>query len=127
MDFKVPVGTEVVSPRAGTVVRTNWNFTYNGNAVEVRFNDGTLARFLHLSDTRVQPGQTLAAGAVVGLSGNTGRSTAPHLHYELEKGGKTLDPAHYHGTRRRALTASDKARFDAERERLDAILGAGGV
>lgn len=127
MDFKVPVGTEVVSPRAGTVVRTNWNFTYNGNAVEVRYNDGTLARFLHLSDTRVKPGQALAAGAVVGLSGNTGRSTAPHLHYELEQGGRTVDPAKYHGTRRRALSAADKARFVAERERLDAFFGAGGV
>ncbi len=127
MDFKTPVGTEVVTPRAATVVRTNWNFTYNGNAVEVRFADGTLARFLHLSETSVQPGQSLAAGAVVGLSGNTGRSTAPHLHYELEKGGKTVDPAQVHGTRRRSLSDADRARFDAERARFEAALAAEGV
>jgi len=127
MDFKAPVGTPVVTPRAGTVVRTNWNHAYNGNAVEVRWADGTLARFLHLSETSVQPGQSLAAGAVIGQSGNTGRSTAPHLHYELEKAGKTLDPAKVHGTRRRALPTSDRARFAAEVERLQSLLGAGGA
>lgn len=127
MDFKTPVGTPVVTPRGGTVVRTDWNFTYNGNAVEVRWADGTLARFLHLSDTRVEPGQSLAAGAVIGLSGNTGRSTAPHLHYELEKGGKTLDPAKVHGTSRRVLPAAERAAFDQERERLDAVLATEGA
>ncbi|TVQ94037.1 MAG: M23 family metallopeptidase [Deltaproteobacteria bacterium] len=127
MDFKVPVGAPVVTPRAGKVVRTNWNFTYNGNAVEVRWADGTLARFLHLSETLVQPGQSLAAGEVVGKSGNTGRSTAPHLHYELEKGGKVLDPAKVHGTLRRSLPPADLERFAQERVALDALLLTDGV
>ncbi len=124
MDFKVPVGTEVVSPRAGTVVRTDWNWRYNGNCVEVRYTDGTLARFLHLSDTRVAPGQRLAAGDVVGLSGNTGRSTAPHLHYELERDGRVVDPVRYHGTVRRKLPDADRAAFERERARLDRELAA---
>jgi len=122
MDFKVPVGTDVVSPMAGTVVRADWNFTYNGNCVEVRYADGTLARFLHLSRTDVGAGQKVAAGQTIGLSGNTGRSTAPHLHYELEKAGRVVDPVDYHGIVRRSLPEADRVAFEAEKARLDALL-----
>jgi murein DD-endopeptidase len=112
MDFKVPTGTDVVNPKSGKVLRTNWNIRYNGNCVEVKYDDGTLARFLHLSRTDVSAGDTVGKGTRLGLSGNTGRSTAPHLHYELEKGGKVLDPIDYHGTVRRALSDGDMSRFD---------------
>jgi len=122
MDFKVPVGTDVISPKASTVVRADWNLAYNGNCVEVRYSDGTLARFLHLSDTKVRAGQQLAAGAVVGLSGNTGRSTAPHLHYELEKAGRVVDPVNYHGVTRRHLSDAQLSAFEAEVARLKATL-----
>jgi murein DD-endopeptidase MepM/ murein hydrolase activator NlpD len=122
MDFKTPVGTDVISPKAGTVVRTDWNLTYNGKCAEVRFSDGTLARFLHLSRTDVRSGQRLAAGEVIGLSGSTGRSTAPHLHYELERKGKVVDPVDYHGVMQRALPAVDLAAFNAEKDRLQAML-----
>lgn len=122
MDFKTPVGTDVVTPRAGTVVRTDWNVAYNGNCAEVRWGDGTLARFLHLSETAVKAGQRLPAGARIGASGNTGRSTAPHLHYELERSGRTLDPVEVHGTIRRTLPEADRARFEAEVVRLSALL-----
>mgnify|MGYP002822659627 CR=1 FL=1 len=124
MDFKVPVGEDVVTPRAGTVVRTDWNWSNNGNCVEVKWADGTLAKFLHLSETGVKPGQSLKAGARIGASGNTGHSTAPHLHYELEKGGRTLDPIDVHGTTRRSLPAADMARFAEEVARKDALLDA---
>jgi len=122
MDFKVPVGIEVLSPKSGTVVRTDWNWTYNGNCAEVRYDDGTLARFLHLSETTTKAGQRLAAGGVVGLSGNTGRSTAPHLHYELEKAGKVVDPVKYHGIEQRKLSASDMQAFEPIRDQLQAQL-----
>lgn len=122
MDFKVAVGTDIVSPRAGSVVRTDWNWKYNGNCVEVRYSDGTLARFLHLSETTVKPGQSVAKGTKLGESGNTGRSTAPHLHYELEQNGRVVDPIDYHGTHRRSLPEADVASFSGEVERLQAIL-----
>jgi len=122
MDFKVPVGTEVISPKAGTVVRADWNLAYNGNCVEVRYTDGTLARFLHLSDTRVRAGEKLTAGAVVGLSGNTGRSTAPHLHYELEKNGRVVDPVDYHGVTRRTLGDHQRPAFESAVSRLKATI-----
>lgn len=124
MDFKLPEGTPVMTPKAGTVTRADWNLKYNGNCVEVKFDDGTLARFLHLSDTQVKAGQRLAAGTPVGLTGNTGRSTAPHLHYELEKNGQVVDPVAYHGTIRRQLAPGDLATFEQEVARLDSELDA---
>jgi murein DD-endopeptidase MepM/ murein hydrolase activator NlpD len=122
MDFKTPVGTEIVSPKSATVVRTNWNTRFNGNSVELKFNDGTLARFLHLSETGVKAGQTVQAGQRIGASGNTGRSTAPHLHYELEKAGRVLDPVDYHGTTRRTLPVGDRNKFERKRIQLDGVL-----
>jgi murein DD-endopeptidase MepM/ murein hydrolase activator NlpD len=122
MDFKTPVGTPVYSPRAGKIVRTNWNLGPNGNCIEVRFSDGVMARFLHLSEVKVQPGDEVTAGSMLGLSGNTGRSTAPHLHYELDRGGKVLDPVEYHGVIRRKLTEADEPRFAQERDQLQKLL-----
>ena len=122
MDFKTPEGTDVISPLKGKVTRTNWNTTYNGNCVEIRYKDGTLARFLHLSETAVKPGQNVGVGKRIGASGNTGRSTAPHLHYELERNGGVVDPVQYHGLTRRSIPDADRAGFEAERERLDAML-----
>lgn len=122
MDFKAPEGTPVVSPRSGTVVRADWNHANNGNCVELRYDDGTTARFLHLSRTDVEQGERVLAAATIGLSGNTGRSTAPHLHYEVEKGGRVIDPRTYHGTERRVLPAHDLAVFQAAKAGLDALL-----
>lgn len=122
MDFKTPVGTPVYSPQAGKVTRVNWNRQYNGNCVEVRYTDGVVAKFLHLDDVLVSEGQTLAAGEQMALSGNTGRSTAPHLHYELAKRGRTLDPIDYHGTRRRQLSDSDREAMLAATAGLRQIL-----
>lgn len=119
MDFKVASGTEVVSPRSGVVTRANWNVANNGNCVEVQWSGGLIARFLHLSETSVKPGQKVAAGAVVGKSGNTGRSTAPHLHYEIKRSGRTVDPIDVHGTYRRDLPASDQEAFQAQVQRFD--------
>jgi murein DD-endopeptidase len=109
MDFKTPVGTEVRSPRAGVVTRVNWNWGANGNCVEVKFDDGVLAKFLHLRENKVKQGDRVAVGQVIALTGNTGHSTAPHLHYQLDRGDKTLDPLDYHGTVRRSLSGDQVA------------------
>jgi murein DD-endopeptidase len=116
MDFKAPVGSAVTAPFDGTITRINWNWKYNGNCVEMRRTDGSLIRFLHLSEvaegivagTKVKPGQRIAS------SGNTGRSSAPHLHYELKSsGGRTLDPIKVHGIMRRSVPAGSKTEFSA--------------
>jgi murein DD-endopeptidase len=124
MDFKTPVGTPVYTPRPGTIVRTNWNVANNGGCLEVQFRDGTLARYLHLSQVDVDAGQVVSAGARLARTGNSGRSTAPHLHYELERGGRTIDPVSYHGVTRRKLDRADLVRFEGERDRLDVLLAA---
>ena len=108
MDFKAPVGTNSVSPKSGVVTRVNFgNFKYNGNCVEVKFADGTLAKWLHMEKISVKEGQRVSAGTTIGLTGNTGRSTAPHLHYQLDKGKRNIDPVKYHGVYRRKLNTSN--------------------
>ncbi len=126
MDFKAPVGTEVLAPWDGTVARVNWNLRYNGNSIEVT-SKGRKLRYLHLSKVGegIKPGTKVKAGQVLGLSGNTGRSFAPHLHYEIVDGnGKTKDPLSIHDITRRSVPASSRAAFDAEVVRLRAALSA---
>lgn len=123
MDFKAPVGTPVLSTQPGTVTRVNWNWNSNGNCVEVKHTDGAVAKYLHLSEARVEVGQKVSAGDVIALTGNTGRSTAPHLHYQVEKGGKVIDPLDYHATVRRRVEGGTLQSLMAETARLDAILG----
>ncbi|HXC50010.1 MAG TPA: M23 family metallopeptidase [Candidatus Limnocylindrales bacterium] len=122
MDFKTPLGTEVHAPRAGTVTRTNWNWGANGNCVEVRYDDGVLAKFLHLSENKVTEGQRVSAGQVIALTGNTGHTTAPHLHYQLDRDTKTLDPLDYHGTVRRSLTADQIAALRRDVASFEAMI-----
>ncbi len=112
MDWKAPVGTPTYAPKSAKVTRVNFgNFRYNGNCVELKFSDGTLAKYLHLEKVSVKAGQTVKVGDTVGLVGNTGRSTAPHLHYQLNKGNRVLDPVQYHGTYRRKIQDKDVVSF----------------
>jgi murein DD-endopeptidase MepM/ murein hydrolase activator NlpD len=70
-------------------------------------------------------GDRFTAGTVMGRSGNSGRSFAPHLHYQLEtQDERVLDPYESHRTYRRSLAASHRANFEAEVRRLDGLLGA---
>lgn len=111
MDFKAAVGTPVYAHRAGTIHRVNWKRKGNGNCLEIRFGDGTVAKYLHLSAVNARPGQTVRPGQQVALTGNTGHSTAPHLHYQLERGHRIVDPLDYHGTFRRTLPAAEREAF----------------
>lgn len=122
MDFKAPVGAEVFSPANATVTRTNWNWSANGNCVELQFDDGHIAKLLHLSENKVEAGQRVTKGQVIALSGNTGRSTAPHLHYELHKGEQVVDPLDYHDLEQQQLTGATLEAFLAERARMAATL-----
>jgi len=123
MDFKAPEGTPVLATRSGTVSRTNWKQRANGRCIELVFSDGTKAKYLHLSKVDVRPGQTIAAGQAIGLSGNTGRTTAPHLHYELANGRRVIDPVDYHRVTKRSVSPGDMDAFQNDVARLDALLG----
>jgi murein DD-endopeptidase len=114
MDFKCAIGTPVEAPRAGVVTRVNWKRGGNGNCVELRYDDGTLAKFLHLDSVKVRPGARVRAGQVIAATGNTGRSTAPHLHYQLDRNARIIDPLDYHGVTRRRLAGAELASFKAQ-------------
>lgn len=119
MDYKTPIGTPVEAPRAAVVTRINWNQPANGNCVELRYQDGVIAKYLHLNESLVKEGQSVAAGTVIAKTGNTGHSTGAHLHYQLERGGRVVDPIEYHGTLRRQLQPDVMARFASETKSLE--------
>lgn len=125
MDFKAPVGTPITAPFDATVTRSNWRWKYNGNCLELRSARGTTARFLHLSGLAdgIVPGASVRKGQKVAFSGNTGRSSAPHLHYELaSSGGKTLDPLDFHDVTHSLLTGEAAAGFTRRKAELEGWL-----
>lgn len=94
LDFGAPVGTPVQATMDGRVVYAGWNDQGYGNLVIIE--NGPYRIYLaHLSEIPVQVGQQVRAGEVVGLSGNTGNSTGPHLHYEVRLNGKQINPAKF--------------------------------
>ncbi|MBQ0987886.1 transglycosylase family protein [Streptomyces sp. F63] len=97
VDFSVPTGTSVKSIGSGTVVSAGWAGAY-GNEVVVRHADGRFSQYAHLSSLSVSAGQTVQGGQQLGLSGSTGNSTGPHLHFEVRTGqgyGSDVDPLAY--------------------------------
>lgn len=91
LDFVAPVGTPIVTTAAGQVIQARENGAY-GKMVEVEHAEGFVTRYAHLQTIQVQVGQRLQAGEAVGLLGNTGRSTGPHLHYEVLFRGQPMHP-----------------------------------
>jgi len=95
IDFAVPEGTKVRSSKAGTISLAGYNGNIVGNVVEIDHPDGTQTMYAHNSQVLLIVGQSVKQGDVIALSGNTGRSTGPHVHFEIRlDGGKTsVDPA----------------------------------
>jgi len=91
LDFGIPVGTEVKTTMDGNVVYAGWNNQGYGNLVIVE-NGDYKTYYAHLSSIPVAVGDTVAAGTTIGLSGNTGNSTGPHLHYEIRRDNAVIDP-----------------------------------
>ena len=94
IDVGVPVGTTVRASRAGRVVTAGWVGGY-GYCVIIDHGDGVSTRYGHLSQTIATVGQYVDQGEQIALSGNTGRSTGPHLHFEIRINGEAVDPAPY--------------------------------
>jgi len=127
VDFKAAVGTPVKAPFTAVVKRKNWNFSSNGNCLELEELGGKRRRalFLHLSELPrdLKAGKRFSAGQVIAASGNSGRSFAPHLHYQLmTQDDRVLDPFDSHRTFRRSLPESQRGGLDAEIRRLDSLL-----
>ncbi|NJP68927.1 M23 family metallopeptidase, partial [Streptomyces spiramenti] len=97
VDFALPEGEPIRSVGPGTVVVAGDSGDY-GETVVVRMEDGHHVLYAHLSSVAVAVGDTVRGGQEIGKSGNTGRSTGPHLHFEVRKGreyGTDVDPVEY--------------------------------
>ena len=94
IDISLPIGTVVVATADGTVTFAGARSGY-GYTVEIQHADGLLTLYGHLSRHLVKPGDRIAQGQAVALSGNSGISTGPHLHYEVRLNGIAVDPARY--------------------------------
>lgn len=91
IDFVAPVGTPVLSTAPGVVLQAEYSGAY-GNMVDIQHAEGFVTRYAHLQAIHVQAGQTIATHQILGTLGNTGRSTGPHLHYEVMFKGRALHP-----------------------------------
>jgi len=94
IDISVPRGTRVTAPADGVVVFCGTKGGY-GNIIAIDHGYGTMTRYGHLDGFNVRPGQRVKRGDVIGFSGNTGRSTAPHLHYEVWVHDQMRNPIEY--------------------------------
>ncbi len=91
LDFVADIGSPIVATAAGTVTRSAWDASY-GNVVEVSHIEGFTTRYAHLSKRLVEVGQKVQRGDTIAQLGSTGRSTGPHLHYEVMRNDRVLNP-----------------------------------
>ncbi|MFV2121206.1 M23 family metallopeptidase, partial [Streptomyces sp. Act-28] len=97
VDFAASSGSTVKAVGPGTVVSAGWSGAY-GNEVVIKHEDGNYSQYAHLSSLSVSAGQTVTGGQQIGLSGSTGNSSGPHLHFEIRTGpgyGSDVDPLAY--------------------------------
>lgn len=91
IDFAAETGTKVLASGPGVVVRSEWDPGY-GNVVEIRHAEDFLTRYAHLHKRSVVPNMQVSTASVIGEVGSTGRSTGPHLHYEIFHKGRAINP-----------------------------------
>ncbi|HAS45056.1 MAG TPA: hypothetical protein DCS93_31530 [Microscillaceae bacterium] len=96
VDIKVPVGTQVFATANGTVTKASFD-SKKGYYITIKHDDAYSTTYTHLSKLMVKPGDKVKKRTQIALSGNTGHSTAPHLHYEVHKNGQVVDPKKYFG------------------------------
>lgn len=94
IDFSAPYGTDVLATGHGKVVKAGWN-RYLGNMVEIRHQSGLSTLYGHMSKLAVSRGQDVTGGQVIGKVGSTGRSTGAHIHYEIRRNGRHINPSKY--------------------------------
>lgn len=92
IDIALRVGSKIRATGAGTIIKVAHTRTY-GRMVDIEHAPGLISRYAHLSKVHVTEGQKVERGEVIALSGNSGRSTGPHLHYEVRHNGKARNPA----------------------------------
>ena len=91
-DFEVPYGTEVYATGDGKIMESGWNSGGFGNCIVIDHGYGFQTVYGHLSDIKVVKGQNIKRGDLIGISGSTGLSSGPHLHYQVEQFGEHKNP-----------------------------------
>lgn len=91
-DFRAAAGTALFAASSGAVTRSLFDADRAGNYVRIAVGDGTWIGYSHLSERRVASGDGVEVGAVIGLAGDTGAATGPHLHFEVSVDGVKVDP-----------------------------------
>ncbi|MCD0501844.1 M23 family metallopeptidase [Bordetella petrii] len=91
LDFAAPSGTPILAASGGVVLEASYLAGY-GNTVEIDHGDGLITRYAHASKLLVKPGDLVGRGQEIARVGSTGRSTGPHLHFEVRLAGQPLDP-----------------------------------
>jgi murein DD-endopeptidase MepM/ murein hydrolase activator NlpD len=94
IDFRASRGQQVLAAGAGVVVNAGWAGGY-GRMVEIDHGNGLVTRYAHLNAIKVEKGASVDTGTVIGLVGSSGRSTGPHLHYEVRKKGRAVNPVSF--------------------------------
>jgi murein DD-endopeptidase MepM/ murein hydrolase activator NlpD len=95
IDIGAPTGTPVVAADEGTVITAGWSSVGYGNMILIRHPDGYVTLYAHLNNIGVSYGDYVARGQRIGSVGSTGRSTGPHLHFEIQTGGRSYNPLVY--------------------------------
>jgi murein DD-endopeptidase MepM/ murein hydrolase activator NlpD len=96
MDFSAPTGTPIYAPSDGKVIRVDSRSAGYGKHIRIDHGFGYVTLYAHLSEYNVRRGQQVKRGDVIGFVGNTGRSVAPHLHYEIRKDGTPINPINFY-------------------------------
>lgn len=96
MDFSAPTGTPIYAPSDGKVTRVDSRSAGYGKHIRIDHGYGYVTLYAHLSEYNVRRGQQVKRGDVIGFVGNTGRSVAPHLHYEIRKDGTPVNPINFY-------------------------------
>ncbi len=122
IDYAAPSGTPIVAPSDGVVAEVGSKGGY-GNTVVLRHRNSLETLYAHMSAfaSGVRPGDSVRAGQVIGYVGSTGRSTGPHLHYEVRVNGQPVDPATV-ALPARSLSRTELAAFKADKQKTDATL-----
>jgi murein DD-endopeptidase MepM/ murein hydrolase activator NlpD len=121
-DFAAPIGTPILAAGEGTVVRAG-PFSSFGNYVRIRHANGYETAYAHMSRFArgVRAGTRVRQGQIIGYVGTTGRSTGPHLHYEVLRRGQQINPINLRVANGRNLTGRALELFEIERQRIDTL------
>lgn len=120
LDFKASYGTPIYAVTDGTVAFAGRKGGY-GNFVQLNHGGGLASGYGHMSRFAVTGGTHVRRGQIIGYVGSTGLSTGPHLHYELYRGGRAVNPMSVKFTQRAQLSGNDLARFKGRLNSLKSV------